>query len=365
MGYSWNKKEIKKLYYKKLKNLLLNINKNNYFDLLDTKDMLHSLRKNKIDFNKISIITDKVIKETIDMNTNFINNNITEFQLNKIKSFLNVALDNEPLYYTNDLVTDKNDLIITTYNFFQTINKDISYLLLDMFNKSKIKTTNDENLGYAGITYYIDDENYIEISKNDTPIVILSHEMLHAYINTKGKNNYKDLDKKDVLYREVSSILVELYCNNYLLKKKKITSEEYTKNINSLLIADIYDNTEFIYLLLDLAEKNIYKYDDISKYIENKAKENPNFDIDISELYYYSCLSDLLIYFYANMIAIAIYENNKTNPKKGLDTAIDIMLNINVSNEEELFKKYDLRPEESLLSFIKTNNALVKSKRRN
>lgn len=185
---------------------------------------------------------------------------------------------------------------------------------------------------------------------------------MHGYVNLISNRKFDNLSN-NILYREVGSLLIEIYANEYLLRNKLISYDEYVTNFSDLLLNNIYNDIEIIVILFTFA-KNLEMKNDLSnvkKFIDDKACVNPNYDIKIKELTNLP-LKHHLIYMYSALIAISLYDNFKDDTKDAIKAALDIMVNVDSNNEEEIFKKYNLNINQSLENYIQKNNQLVMKK---
>ena len=207
----------------------------------------------------------------------------------------------------------------------------------------------------------MEDKNFYKINHTcyNNLFITLNHENVHGTFN-KISNRKFDKNKKLILYREVGSILIELYGSCYLYENGYIDDSQYSFLHDSVYLTNIYNDaelTDFLYKMANASfDKNIKT---MKKVINSEIQINPNYDFKINELNELP-LSYYLIYLYSAAIAICLFEKYKDNPKEGMKVAIDIMLNVNEENEKELFELYDIDLERYLNEYKFKNKCLVK-----
>lgn len=258
-----------------------------------------------------------------------------------------------------------NNIVKQSLDFFSSISPEIYSLLLKSIEYKTLSIKNNRfEKSYSGVTYSLYNNSYYDIFLNSlaNPFITLNHELMHGYVNLISNRKFDNLSN-NILYREVGSLLIEIYANEYLLRNKLISYDEYVTNFSDLLLNNIYNDIEIIVILFTFA-KNLEMKNDLSnvkKFIDDKACVNPNYDIKIKELTNLP-LKHHLIYMYSALIAISLYDNFKDDTKDAIKAALDIMVNVDSNNEEEIFKKYNLNINQSLENYIQKNNQLVMKK---
>lgn len=364
--YKWDKKEILLEYLKCLKGILNICNKSKIEYLYDKdylEDMLHVIFKFSYTYPKFFRYIN--LKKDLNSDEYFSNNVLTKFQNDKINEIIKTTVKNDFFYiYKCEEFNNSETDILTIKNFL----KELNLLLYDEFNitinnnKLYIDDSDKEYL-YAGSCFSLKDKNYYHVICNNYNNLFLSinHENVHGLINRLSNRKF-DKNKTLRLYREVGSILVEMYGNEYLYKNQLINEEQYIYNYNSIYLINMYDQIEVIDFLYRLSKMSFRKdFINIKKMIKQEMKVKPNYDFKLTELNELP-LEHYLIYLYSSAIAISLFNMYKDEPKKGIDAAIDIMLNINENNEKEIFEKYNIGFEKALNDYKKNNNYLIKKR---
>ena len=360
--YNWNNNEIIKKYFKCLKDIIRCKDENKKLELmLDKQNIEDMLFFTILKIPNFSIFNN--LKNDILFDKQFISDETTEFQQKKIKEFIEVSLNNNFKISSIFQVTHDYDIINYCLNFLDTISNELEKELINSIkNNSLFLNNNRHEKDYAGATYYLDNLNYYEICLNtmSNNIIALCHELAHGHVNNIAKRKFNN-NNNVILYREVSSLLIEFYANNYLYNNNLITYDEYVSNFNDFFLVNVYNSIEIIDVLYSISIDNNFNINkkNIEKYIEFKMKENENYNFDVKELTELP-LKHHLIYLYSFMIALGIYYNYKDNQKEGLKVAFDIMRNVNDQNEEEMLKNYNINPFDSLNKYIDENNELIK-----
>lgn len=362
INYKWDNNEITKRYFSCLKDIIKTtdeVKKNNLLiDLDNLKDMIIFSIMKLPNFNKETFST----KKYLDLDREFIQSETSFFQRNKIESLIPKII-NAPIKLINCENSYKPDnMVEESLIFLDQINPKLRIFLENTIkNKQLLIKNNLRQQSCAGETFSLTDCSYFKILLNSSSnaFITLNHEIIHGYVNRLTKNKYEK-PNKNILYREVASLLTELYANEYLFENKLINYDEFVSNFQNVFIVNSYYEIELIDILFILATNTNYKnnYFDAKKIIKEKLKSNPNYDIKVKELTEFP-LKYYLIYLYSSIIAINLYNNFKKDSKNGLKAAIDIMSNITLDNEEKIFKDYDLNLEKSLDEFIKENNSMV------
>lgn len=363
MKYQWDKKEIIKNYLNCIKKVIKD--KNNYDLLCDLdylKDMLRAILK--IPDIYPDILKKINFKHDLLCDYDFTLYDLTNFQKNMLENIINNALEENFSLFGIINPSDNNfDYIPYLEKFLKEISPILYYELKTTIDDKKLYVDDSKrDLSFCGCCYSPVNKNYYQIMKDNSNNMFstLSHELIHGIINTLSNRKF-DKDKNVVLYREVGSILIELYANEYLFNKKLEDEEEYIYNFNRIYIGNIYSDIEITDFLYRLSKLDINKNAKNIKNLINKEKEkNPNYDFELYELTDIP-LKNYLIYLYSSSIALAIYEKYKDNFKDGINASLDIMLNITDENEKELLEKYDLDITEALNIYKKENNSLVKN----
>ncbi len=364
--YKWKKRTLFNLYIKDKINALgylLTLKYDDYEKIKTSiKNLLDMLFPCFLEF-RFPLKTNYDLKKELKRNDFLINFGLTEFEKNNIENLINILL-NKKINLTEDISDTRYDVnyVCESILFLEQISSAFS-LELENSVKSHHFYIEDEKkpLDFCGEFFRVNGENYYHVidSKNSKTFIAINHEIMHGIIADLTREKYNEIDE-EFLFREMINLLIEIYSNEYLFENKLIGYNEYVSNYNDMILTNLYNDIEIIDILYKLAktpEKNTIKQ--TKKFIKNMALENPNYNIPLSEitqrpLYHY------LMYLYSAAIAMAIYENNKQDMKKGVQEAIEIMTNIKQENEEELFKKYNIRLLEAVDSYCDKNNRLIK-----
>lgn len=360
--YKWNNIEIIKKYFKCLKDIINCKDESKKLELTldkqNIEDMLFFTILNVPSFPAVSNL-----KRDIFFDKKFISDETTEFQQKNIKEFIEASLNNKFKIASSTQIAHDFDVINDCLCFLDTISNELKEELIKTIENNNLFLNNNKHeKNYAGVTYYLNNTNYYEICLNTmfNAIITLNHELAHGLVNNIAKRKYNK-ENKVILYREVSSLLIEFYANNYLFNNNLIPYDEYVSNFNASFLINVYNYIEIIDVLYNISTDNNFNVNkkDVQKYIKNKKKKNINYNFDTKELTELP-LKNHLIYLYSFMISLGIYYNYKDNQKEGLKVAFDIMKRINEKNEEEILKSYNINPLDSLNKYIDENNELIK-----
>lgn len=366
--YKWNKKEILLKYLQCLKHILdiRNTNKQeDFFDRDYLADMIDEIIGKSYHYSRFNRYLS--LERDLHCDEEFINEKTTVFQRKKIEKIIEVVL-NDDFLYINELLrfkNNKNDILMVK-EFLKNINSLLYYELNTVIESNGLYVDEvkiNKECAYGGSCFSLKDKNYYQIILDDynSLFLTLNHENVHGLIN-KLSNRKFDRNKTLRLYREVGSILIEMYGNEYLYKNNLIDEEHYIYNYNSIYLINMYDQIELIDFLYKISRMSFKKnVTNMKKIINQEIKLRPNYDFKLEELTELP-LEHYLIYLYSAAIAISLFDMYKEEPKKGMDAAIDIMLNIDENNEKEIFEKYNIEIETALDSFKKKNNYLVKKR---
>lgn len=362
MKYKWNKKEIITDYAKCIKNIIKYKNYDFLYDIDYLKDMIFQIFKLPEFYPEI--LKKINFKRDLLCDYDFTFYDLTNFQRNMLDNIINNTLEENFSLFGITNPSDNNfDYILYLERFSKEISPILYYELKNTIDNKKLYVDESKrNLNFCGTCYSLTNKNYYQIVKDNSNNMFstLSHELIHGIVNNLSNRKF-DKDKKVVLYREVGSILIELYANLYLFNKKLEDKEEYIYNFNRIYLSNIYSDIEIIDFLYRLSKININKNTKNIKDLINKEKDkNPNYDFELYELTDIP-LKNYLIYLYSASIALSIYQKYKDNFKEGMEVSLDIVLNITDENEKELLEKYDLDIIEALNIYKKENNSLVKS----
>lgn len=362
-NYKWNKNEIIKEYINSIKNII-KTKGNNYeykYDKDYLKDMISEIFNLPHYYPKIFSYI--LFKSDLIKDEEFTKYDLTNFQKDIINKIFKNTLNDEIKIYTINYKSN--------YNYLNNLKKFLiqtSPILYNEFNNVINKNrlyidSNAKNKDFSGSCYSLKDKNYYQIINNSYNDLLLSisHELVHGVVNSLSNRKF-DKDNKVCLYREVGSMLIELFVNEYLYKNKLITKEEYLFNNNNLYSTYIYYDVELIDFLYRLSMENIDKnIHNIKGRINDEKKKNMMYDFELNELNMRP-LKYHLIYFYSCAIAISLFNKFKDNPKEGINAAFNIMLAINQSNEKELFNKYNIDVEYDINKFKAENIKSLKKK---
>ena len=361
--YTWNKKEIFKI---ALGNLNCKNQKGiNKLDLLIDKENLKDMILYSIlGLPEVSI--PKIdAKKYLDYDRCFLKEETTYFQRKIIDSQIKTVSGALIKLSESEVTYDYNNMVEHSLDFLSGISPELYDLLKKSIEDRTLSIKNNHfSKDFCGITYFLSNKSYYEVllKSYSNPFIALNHELMHGYVSLVSNRKF-DKTKKSILYREVGSLLIEIYSNEYLLRNKLISYDEYVTNFSDILLVTMYNDIEIIDILFSLATNTELENSRhaVKKFIDDKAIENPNYNVGIRDLFQYP-LKFHLICMYSALIAIGLYNNFKDDGKKALKAATDIMINVKPSCEEELFKKYELNITESLNNFIEENNNLVKKK---
>lgn len=362
--YKWNKKEIFKTYLENIREIY---GYGNIIERLYDKDYLEDMIHEtlKLPYYYPKILRHLNFKNDMNEDYNFVNEVLTPFQKEKIEIIIKNALEynfNYSLKYNP--YKENTDYIKLTKEYLKNISLTLYDELNNVIDNNRLyidKHKDSDNIAFAGSCYSLEDKNFYKINQTcyDNLFITLNHENVHGTFN-KISNRKFDKNKKLALYREVGSILIELYGSCYLYENGYIDDSQYSFLHDSVYLTNIYNDAELTDLLYKMAnvsfDKNIKT---MKKVINSEIQINPNYDFKINELNELP-LSYYLIYLYSAAIAICIFEKYKDNPKEGMKVAIDIMLNVNEENEKELFELYDINLEKYLNAYKLKNNSSVK-----
>lgn len=364
-NYNWDNKEIIRTYFKKIFEYIKSNNEREKQELLIDLDNLKDMIMFSI-FKLPSIMPSKInAKKYFDLDKSFLEEETTKFQRKKLSECIplvlksNITIDDFSTTYKNDKIVEE------ALNFLNNLNPKLHEFLISSIKNNRLKINdNKHKMTFSGTTYSLQCYSFLEILLNSysNPFITLNHETIHGYINDVTNRKF-DIYNKYILYREVGSILSEIYSNNYLYINNLISYNEYVTNFIDVFNSTSYNDIEIIDVLFYLASNPDQKNSitEVKKFIREKQKKNPTYDIKINELIE-NPLKKHLIYLYSAMIAISIYDNFKDDQKGAIDAALDIMISISPNNEEELFDKYKLNPERALVNYVDECNSLVKKK---
>lgn len=366
-NYKWNKKEVLTEYLKSIKNVIKTRGKDLSYrnDNANLSDMLRVLFNEPL--YRLHILSVLEFKGDLLRDSDFFNEHLTDFQRKNIEKIIrNVLEENFYIYSIESEFDNKNiNYIDKLLEFLNEINPLLSNELKSVINNNRLYIdSKNKNTQYSGSCFTANNKNYYQIipDKITNVFMTLNHENVHGLTNILSNRKF-DNDKSIILYRELGSILIELYSNQYLFNNDLISEEEYIYNYNYIYLCNLYSNIELLDFLYRLSKLDTNKSKrNIRKLIDVEVKEKPNYDFGLYELNELP-LEHHLTYLYSSSVAIALFNMFKDNPKSGMDAAIDIMLNVNKENEEELFKKYNINICNSLDIYKKENNRLIKKKR--
>lgn len=364
--YKWNKKEIFKTYLENIREIY---GYGNIIERLYDKDYLEDMIHEtlKLPYYYPKILRHLNFKNDMNEDYNFVNEVLTPFQKEKIEIIIKNALEynfNYSLKYNP--YKENTDYIKLTKEYLKNISLTLYDELNSVIDNNRLyidKHKDSDNIAFEGSCYSLEDKNFYKINHTcyNNLFITLNHENVHGTFN-KISNRKFDKNKKLALYREVGSILIELYGSCYLYENGYIDDSQYSFLHDSVYLTNIYNDAELTDLLYKMAnasfDKNIKT---MKKVINSEIQINPNYDFKINELNELP-LSYYLIYLYSAAIAICIFEKYKDNPKEGMKVAIDIMLNVNEENEKELFELYDINLEKYLNTYKLKNNSSVKKR---
>lgn len=359
--YKWNKKEIFKTYLENIKrmytesDILERLYDNDYL-----KDMIYELFV--IPFYYPNILRYLNFEDDMNEDYTFVNEVLTPFQKEKIEIIIKNTLECD-FYDTKRNCPDPNniDYIWLSKRFLKKINLMLYNELNNAINNNRLYVDKHRAINFLGSCYSLEHKNYYNIrqASYDNLFITLNHEIVHGVFNKLSKRKF-DKNKKLSLYREVGSILIELYSSCYLYENGYIDDNQYSFLHGLVYLTNVYDNAELTDLLYKVANASFDKNIKTMKKIINLERQmHPNYDFKIRELNELP-LSHHLIYLYSAAIAICIFEKYKDSPKEGMKVAIDIMLNVNEENEKELFELYDIDLERYLNEYKFKNKCLVK-----
>lgn len=362
MKYRWNKKEIITDYFKCIKKIIKEQDYNALYDIDYLKDMFFQILRLPEFYPEI--LKKINFKHDLLCDYDFTFYDLTNYQKKMLDNIINNTLEeNFSSFGIINPIDNDFDYIFYLEKFLNKISPILYYELKNTIDNKKIYVDDSKrDLNFCGTCYSLTNKNYYQIVEDNSNNMFstISHELVHGIVNTLSNRKF-DKDKDVVLYREVGSILIELYANSYLLSEKLEDKEEYIYNFNKIYGSNIYSDIEITDFLYRLSKISINKNAKNIKDLINKEKEKkPNYDFELYELNDIP-LKNYLIYLYSASIALAIYEKYKDNFKEGFNVALDIMLNINNKNEKELLEKYDLNIIEALNIYKKENNSLIKS----
>lgn len=358
--YKWNKKEIIKTYLETLRNIS---NEEKFYDRDYLKDMIYEFFN--IPYYYPKILRYLYFKNDLNEDYDFVKNDLTSFQKDKINIIIKNGLTNDFNYVLKiEPFYDDKDYVLIAKEYLKNISLLLYEELNSVINNNRLyidKVKDADKLAYQGSCYSLKDKSFYKINQTcyNNLFITLNHENVHGAFN-KISNRKFDKNKDLILYREIGSILIEMYANSYLYENCYINENQYKFLYSAPYLINIYDNaelTDFLYKISNISfDKNIKS---IKKVIKEEKQIHPNYDFKINELNELP-LSHHLIYLYSAAIAICLFEKYKDNPQEGMKIAFDIMLNVNKENEDELFKKYDINLEKYLNEYKKENNSLVK-----
>lgn len=365
--YEWDKGEIISEYIKSIINVIKTNGKN--FNYRDDKNYSSDMLRTIMHFPEFYPDILKILNFKRDLNKDryFFEDYLTDFQISEINKIINNVLEeNFSIYgYFKHFEMEIEDCILYSKDFLCTISPLLyNELNIVLNNKRLYVDKNDKNLAFCGSCFSISNKNYYQIinDKSSSLFTSLNHENVHGLANKLSERRF-DNDSSAILYREVGSILIELYANEYLFKNHLISEEEYIYTYNLVYSSNLYSDIELTDFLYRLSKIDINKSaKNIKKLIDIEAKEKPNYDFIVYELNEFP-LKHYLTYLYSGSISIALFNMFKDSPKHGIDAALDIMLNVNEENEKELFRKYNINICNALDIYKKENNRLVKKKR--
>lgn len=359
----WDKKEILKKYFYYIKKIYINNEKTK--QNIHKKDILKEIIKCSIlKFPVYDSLFKRLIylKSDMQYNSDFIKNKLTYYEKKQLNDIFSECLKNDFIIKQEyDFINNNKDYLKYCNNFFLDTN-----LLMKKELENSIKNNNlyiDSSIYknyYAGSCWYVENKNYYHIIYNKYENVFLNicHEVAHGIVNINLEDKFTKNDSIS-LYREVLSLLVEIFANDYLFKNNIIDYKKYCTNFNDLFLTNVYKSIEIANLLYELAKSNItYSKKNIKKFIIEKAKENPTYNFKMYELNNYD-LSYYLYYIYSFAIAASFYYNFKDNSKTAIDYTLQFLKEIKKDNEEKLFQKYNIDPLNGIKKYIDENNSKI------
>lgn len=360
--YAWDKKELLKRYIKTCGDIIKYFTKKENVNLgelvLDYQNLYDMLFLNKPYF-KIPIFS---LKHDLKCDEQVVSIELSEFEKESIKKIIDKSL-NAPfkIFFSEEANKDSFSNIYEAIVLLKQINEEFSIEVNQSIKNNRFYLDDSKkNLEFCGSTFCVGKDNYYYVSNSKTPATFLTiaHEIMHGIVSKKTNKRF---DKCDgiFLYREVGSILIELYGNEHLLKNKLIEYEEYLNIYNDVFLTNIYNDIEIIDFLFDLANSNEKKsLKNIKNLINEQIKKDEDYNFDISELTERP-LKHYLIYLYSATIALSIFFQYKNDINKGLNIAIDIMKNVNQENEKEILGKYNIYFEKGIDSYLEFNDILI------
>lgn len=315
-------------------------------------------------------ITNKLVFEYNNRNKNDINlmfktnvqtfNNLTKFQKQILKNFLNSNINNK---FIEDKITNiyNND-----FNFIKH-----TFMFVDKINPSFKKEFRNEginnriyidryciNNGLYGLFYpFKNNVNYyyIKNKKKADTFISLNHELGHGMSSELCENINNNM------YDEALSILIELLANDFEYNKKLINKNEYIKNYNNVYLFYAYKAFEESLFLFNLIEDKKFKNVKLKIYKDEFMKKNHIDKLSIKDALSFD-LEYNLSYMYSLLVAISVYDNYKNNPKEAVKVMLDILKNVR-NKEENIFKFYNIDIENSINKYI-DNNITMQIKRK-
>lgn len=365
--YKWNKKEIAKEYLESIINVIKTRGKN--LDYINDNAYLSDMIRILIKMPNCHLFISKLVnfKNNLMCDSYFSQNCLTDFQKEIIDKIIkNVLEEGFYIYGKYDFSNKINtDYVNKSIDFSKEISPLLYKELNNVLNNNRLYIDyNSKNIQFSGSCFSANSKNYYQVIFSETSNLFtsLNHENVHGLVNSLSNRRF-DNDKSIILYREVGSILIELYANEYLLRNELIDEEEYIYNYNYVYLNNLYSNIELTDFLYRLSKINVDKQaKNIKKLIRKEKELKPNYDFELYELNELPLMNNL-IYLYSSAIAISLFNNFKYEQSLGMNVALDIMLNINKENEKDLFKKYNINIDDSLNIYKKENNKLIKKRR--
>ena len=362
--YHWNKNDLLKKYFKLLSEYLKVLVKHNPKQIKQVKtslafleDMFLSLGLSSPSFKK------KILKKQLKLNNRLVRYQLNIFERKKIEEIIKYFLNNKIKLSRQINKDNQTDYVCLSILFLEQIDGSFSHELKSSVDSKRLFVDNNYKFtDVSGSFFHVEKENYYYVANgyNSKTFLCINHEIAHGIVALL--TDYKYDSDSAFLYQEVASILIEIYSNAYLYKNGFIELDEYVSNYNDIILTNIYESIEVIDVLYTSATK---KLDDkkIKELINKMKANNPDYNITLSELTELS-LSNHLKYLYSACIALAIYNNNKDNPKDGIYDALALMISVNYYNEEEIFKILNIDLEKGIKSYVDKNNTLIDSTKR-
>ena len=158
--------------------------------------------------------------------------------------------------------------------YLKNINLTLYDELNNAINNNRLYVDKHRAINFLGSCYSLEHKNYYNIRQvsYDNLFITLNHEIVHGVFNKLSKRKF-DKNKKLSLYREVGSILIELYGSCYLYENGYIDDCQYSFLHGLAYLTNIYDNAELTDLLYKTANASFDKNIKTMKKVINSEKQ--------------------------------------------------------------------------------------------